>query len=324
MAIGSGLAAQVGMVAESVYGTAVTVTRFLEFNTEGISADVASIQTKGLGTGRFLKTGNHKEYVRFATGPIEFDYKTKGFGLLLKHCLGSYANVVVAGSEYKATITPDTAGLAGLSLTVQVGRPDIGGTVRAFTYAGCKVTEWELKIGQDQQLVLVCNFDAATVVTNVALASASYQTGDEIFVFSEAAVTIAAAAVSLKDFSIKGKNALQTERRFLGNAKKEPLANGEFEVTADLSFEFEDLTRYAAWIAGTEVANLVITFTGPTNIAGGGPPKLTITIPKFMYTGSNPAVGGPDILMNPAPIKALYNGTDPIITLEQRTTDTAA
>ena len=80
---------------------------------------------------------------------------------------------------------------------------------------------------------------------------------------------------------------------------------------------------YADWVAGTQ-AQLVLTFTSPTTIAGGGPFKLTVTIPKVAYRGSTPKVGGPEIVMQPRPFKALADGENPVITIEQRTTDTAA
>lgn len=127
----------------------------------------------------------------------------------------------------------------------------------------------------------------------------------------------------MKSASIKGANSLATERRGLGNTKKEPLAAGEATIEGDLECEFEDLSAYADWVAGTQ-AQLVLTFTSPTVIVGGGPFKLTVTIPKVAYRGSTPKVGGPDVVMQPRPFKALADGVNPVITIEQRTTDTAA
>ncbi len=47
MAIGSGLGSQFGFVEESTYGTAVTVTRFLEIQKESIKNDVALHFSRG-------------------------------------------------------------------------------------------------------------------------------------------------------------------------------------------------------------------------------------------------------------------------------------
>jgi hypothetical protein len=323
MVIASGLGAQLGIGEESTYNTPVTVTRFLEFNSEGLDVDVGIIESRGLGTGRFLRTDREKRFIRRAGGQVEFDVQTKGFGMLFKHCLGSYANTLVAGSERSALITPDADALKGLSLTVQVGKPDVSGVARPFTYAGGKVVDWQLKCALDEALKLALTLDFATVTTAAALAAASYPAGSEVFVFSEGALTVGGVTTFVKSASIKGMNGLATERRGLGNVKREPLANGEATIEGELECEFEDLSAYADWVAGTQ-AQLVLTFTSPTIISGGGPFKLTVTLPAIAYRGSTPKVGGPDIVMQPRPFKALYNGSNPVITIEQRTTDTAA
>lgn len=323
MAIGSGIGAQVGLGEESAYGTLVTPTRFLEFNSESIEVDVGKLESRGIGSGRFLRADRVKTYVKSAKGSLELDVMTKGFGLVFKHMLGSYANTLVAGSERKATVTPDPAALAGKSLTVQVGRPDVGGTVRPFTFKGGKVADWELKCALDDILKLNLNLDFQGVETTTALAAASYPTGAEAFVFTEGALTLGGTTTAVKSVSVKGNNALALERRFLANTKKEPIANGEATVLGDLDCEFEDLAAYTAWVAGTQ-AELVLTFASPTVIAGGGPYKLVVTLPKVEYRGSTPKVGGPDLVMQPRPFKALYDGTNEIITLAYHSTDAAA
>jgi hypothetical protein len=325
MALRSGLAGQIGFAEETTYGTYVAPTRFLEFNNEAIATDVARIDSTGIGTGRFLRTGRHKEYVRAAGGSVEFDYQTKGFGLLLKHCLGGYTNSLVTGSERSAVIEPDADALFGKYLTVQVGRPDVGGTVRPFSFLGGKVIEWEIKCDLDVPLKLMLNLDFKSVVTSESLATATYPTGSEILVFSEGALTINGSPVRAKSLSIKGVNGLATDRRMIGNTKLEPLGAALFSITGELGdSEFEDLAVYNAFIAGTEISNLVATFTGPTNIAGGGPPKLIVTIPRIVYEGATPVIEGHGILKQPLTFRGLYNGTNLPIKFEQRTEDTAA
>lgn len=323
MVIASGLGAQLGIGEETTYGTPVTVTRFLEFNSEGLEADVGVVESRGLGTGRFLRADREKRYIKAAGGPVEFDVQTKGFGVLFKHCLGSYANTPVAGSERSALITPDANALKGLSLTLQVGKPDVGGVARPFTYEGGKVVDWQLKCALDEALKLAVTFDFETVQTATGLAVASYPAGSEVFVFTEGALTVGGASTFVKTASVKGTNALATDRRGLGNVKREPLASGEAVIDGELECEFEDLGAYADWVSGAQ-AQLVLVFTSATVIAGGGPFKLTVTIPKVAYRGSTPKVGGPDIVMQPRPFKALADGVNPVITIEQRTTDAAA
>ncbi len=322
MAIASGIAAQLGVKAETTYGTSVTPDRFYEFVSESLEADIGVIDAPQLGGGRFLRSDRTKKFIRGGKGALELVVMNKGFGLLFEHMLGSNT-VTGAGDDKTQTIVPDAAALKGKSLTIQAGKPDISGTVQPFTFTGCKIVDWELKCALEEALKLALTIDAKTVVTSTALAAATYTATQEMFIFTEGALTIGGTAISVKNASIKGNNALATDRRFLGNAKKEPLANGLADISGTLEGEFEDLTRYAAFVAGTQ-AQLVLTFTLATEIAAGAPFTMTVTIPAIEYTGETPKVGGPDIVMQGAPFRALYNGVDPIITIEYVSSDTAA
>ena len=324
MAIGTGIAAQIGMKAEGTYGTPVTVDRFYEFESEAIDIDIVSVDAPLIGGGRFLRNDRVKKVLRGARGPVNWGpVMNKNFGLPFQHMLGQ--NTVTGASANKThTCQPDSLALQGKSLTLQVGRPDVGGTVRPFTFEGGKILDWELKTELDQPLKLMTTMDFENVLTATALASASYVAAQEMFIFSEGALTIGGTTTSVKSVSLKGVNALAAERRFLGNVKKEPLANAMADISGNLDCEFEDLTAYAAWLAGTQ-AQLILTFTLATVIPTTAVPfSLTITIPKIEYSGETPKVGGPDVVMQARPFRALYDGTNPIVKMEYVTSDTAA
>ncbi|MBK7086917.1 MAG: hypothetical protein IPH53_20625 [Flavobacteriales bacterium] len=324
MAIKTGIAAQIGGKAEGTYGTPVTVDRFWEYESENIQTDVGVVEVAQLGAGRFLRSDRRKTFIKGGGGPVNFVVLNKGFGLLLEHAIGQ--NTITGASADKThTIIHDAAALQGKSLTIQKGVPDVGGTVRAFTYEGGKVKNWELKANLDEALKLMLDFDFQNVLTGTALAAASYSATTEPFIFSEGALTLNAVAQSVRNFSIRGDNALATDRRFIGNSKAEPLAGGLSPITGQLDVEFEDLTRYAAWVAGTILATLELEFTSATVIPTTATPySFKITIPKLAYTGGTPAVGGPDIVQNPTPFQALYDGTNPIVTVEIVTSDTVS
>lgn len=328
MAIGSGLSGQIGFKAEGTYGTAVTVDRFLEFNKESIKADLVKVESRGIGTGRMLKTARRKTYVKGAKGSVEFDVQTKGFGLIFKHMLGTYANTNVAGSENRGRSTVDlTTGKAGLSLTCQVGRPGINATVYPYTYEGAKIVGWEFAAKLDDPLRLSIELDCETEQRSDGLASASYTSGTEIFVMSEGGLTLAGSAISVKGFNIKGVEGLAVDRRFIGNTKKEPLANSELMITGQLEFEHEAQTRQGQWLAGTEIANLIATFTSPTTISGGGgagPYKLILNMPLVVFDDSGPVVDGPDIVKETIGFKVLNDGSNSPITIDYHSTDSAA
>lgn len=325
MAFGSGLAGQFGMVAESVYGTLVTPTRFLEFNSESLKADLGHLESKGIGTGRYLKTLRHKDYIRGASGSVEMDVMTLGFGLPLQMALGSYANAVVSGTERKHTIQPAADGIDGDFFTAQFGRPDISGTVQPFNYEGCKVVDWELKAAIDDWLKLGLTIDAETEQTSTALASASYLSGARPFSFVDGALTINGSAISVRGFNIKGANAIKTDRRFMGNVKKEPLCNGEGTVMGELQFEHEALTRHGQLVAGTELTNLVLTFDSGIPISGGsGNYRLVVTVAAFYFLEGPKNVSGPDVIGETMQFKAVNDGSNPVIKCEYYNTESAA
>lgn len=321
MAIPSGLSSQIGVVGESVYGTFVTPTRFLEFLSESLTVDKQVLESRSIGS-MFLKSGRARHYIKGGGGQIEIPFMNKGMGLLLKHALGGAAIAQVgATAQWLQTFTPAADGGAGDFLTVQKGLADTGGTVRPFNYVGSKVTVWELHQVIDANLLLRLTFDAKSVQTAGALATASYPADLTPLSFIDATLTIDDVAVCVREFTVTGTRAMNVDRRCLGNTKREPVANGEFTITGTILREFEGTEQYDAWIAGTPAALEVTYEYGDTG--DGEPFGLTITIPEVFYTGETPKANGSDITMQNLPFKALDNGTDPVITLLYSSTDVA-
>lgn len=225
------------------------------------------------------------------------------------------------GGAFIHTITPDAAAMTGLSATVQVGRPDITGTVNPFNYLGGKVTDWKLSCELDKNLALQTTWDFKTAETTDALAVATLPASSVPLSFIDGTVTYGGTARNIRKLEIGSKNALNVNRRYLGNAKHEPIANGEWDLTGTLEMEFEGVSDYNAFIAGTQ-AQLVVTFAYGTIPGGSGLPyQLQITCPLIEYTGETPMVESSDVLKQPLPFKALYNGTNPAITVTYQTSD---
>ena len=316
--IGSGLSSQLGAKAESAYGTAVTVDRFIEFDSESLKAEVVHLMTRGLGS-RYQRTSRVRSYIQRGSGQITFDVMNVGHGLFMQQLLGKVATTH-PGTEYVHTFSPDASGKAGVSMTLQKGVPDVTGVVQPFTYPGCKVIEGSFNSQLDQNLKLTLTVDAKTETTATALAAESLPSDAVPLCFIDGSASISGSSVDIKSFTIDVKDAQDVNRRFLGNTRKEPTANGEMEVTGTLGMEFNDLTQYNLFVAGTEVTDLVLTFSyGDTG--AGVPFKLVITIASLKYTGETPAVGSSEVVQENLPFKALYNGTDDIISIAYTTTD---
>lgn len=321
----TGIDAQLGVKVESTYGTGVAVDRFWEFLSEGLSQGaVGKVVGQGLGRGRYPRTDRVRTYAAPVTGPIELEVMDAGMGLLFGLMLNSTPATTDAAPVYTHTATPDANGGYGKSFTCQVGKPGVGGTVHPFTYEGGKVTSWSLAsaIGEALKATLNCHFKnlVTSGASAYALQSASYASDAEMLIFVDGALTIGGSAVPVKGFNIDGDNGLDVERMFHGSGlPSEPLAAAIAAITGNIEAEFTDLTAFNAWVAGTQAA-LVLTFDNG-HVVGGSTHQLQVTIPAVEYTGEVPTVGGPGIVQQARPFRALNDGSNPVISFAYRTSD---
>jgi len=322
MPTGTGLSAQLMIGAESTWGTAVPPTRALEIENESMKADKQILHTRAI-TSEFARTGRSRHYIKGVGGAINLDFMNQGMGLLLNHMLGA-ATVAQVGTttEWVQTHTPDPARLGGKSLTVQVGRPSVDGVVRAFTYPGNKISDWSLKQALDQNLKLSLTMHGKNAEdTATALATATFPANVTPLNFQDAVLTVGGTAIPLHTFDVAAKRALSI-RRFLGNTMKEQTANGEFAITGQIVKEFEDLAIFADFLSGA-TASLVATWSYGTITGASTPYLLKLTIPAVEYTTAEPNVSNSDVIQQTIGWRALYNGTNPILTAEYRTSDVA-
>ena len=114
-----------------------------------------------------------------------------------------------------------------------------------------------------------------------------------------------------KSVSIKGSNAFDKERWFIGSAgiKAEQLANEFRGITGTLDTEFENLTDiYNQFIVDSAVA-LRLTFVGPT-IATGYTSLVSVLVPNVYWDDPGaPTVDGPAVLHTATNFTGLDPGT---------------
>lgn len=299
MATASGLSGQLGMKAESAWGTAVTVDRFYEILSENIQAEPDHVESEGIRSEqRVLPSDDWVLGVKKVGGPVEFELSTLNAKLLFEHALGTYTGGTIG------TITPSN--LTGKGLTVQVGRPDVGpnnvGTVIPYTFNGGKVKSWELAcaVGDIAKLTLDMVFKDQTTAT--ALASASYTSGLGLFAFVHGALTIAGSSVPVRSVTLKGDNGLADERFFVGGTSiSEPLEKQLREYTFDLELDHSGTVLPGRITSGSEAA-MVLTFT-----SGGSIIAIT-TNARFDSAFAN--LAGRDILEQPLSGKLIATGAD--------------
>lgn len=342
MATGSGLDAQFGFASESVVGTAVTPSKFVEFISEDIKESPTWLEPTALRVGRkYKRAGRVVKSRTTIEGSLTFEVSSRGIGLLVARMLGSAATPVqiASTSAYKQIHVPGDH--RGKSLTVQVGRPEPGtGTVVPFTYRGMKIKSWEFSVSDGEVAQLKIDFDGMAGTNATALASASFVSA-EVFNFSQTTLKLGgtpatasgelavtggtAVATVIKKIAIKGETPMATERFGLGSAgiKAEPLENGTPSITGTLDAEFSKVELYDVYQAGTTTA-LQLTMTGSAIPSGGGATDLfDIILPACKLKEAAPTVDGADIVQMSTGIEAYDNEADAPIQIKIVSADTA-
>ena len=332
MAIRSALAAQLGLAESSTFGTYQTPTRFLEFLEESLEYQIERVESAGLrANNRVLRTDRYAPGQKRVEGSITVEPATKGYGLILKHALGSSSISTPSGATLARLHAHTLGDIYGTSLTVQVGRPDTSGTVQPFSFLGCRVDSINFTSSVDEILQSEVSLVGQDMTTSQSLATATYPTTGsaasyEQFYWTQGVVTIGGSSVAVvTDFELEVNNNLKSDRYFLGGATmSEPIIAGMTEITGTITMEFLNLTAYQRFTANTQAA-INAKWTAATAIEGSTYPYFEIDISKARFdTGGDPQVGGPDVLTQEIPFKVLNDGTNQPVTINYLTSDTAS
>jgi hypothetical protein len=361
MALPSGLAASIGIATEGTQGTAQTPDHFMEFNTESGKLGKQTVTGVGLRAGGLYQRTSRRVVTHWTPSDgVNFDAPYNGFGLWLQHMIGSFgtfSSIAQQGvtTAYLQTHTPGP--LTGKTFTMQVGKPDSSGTVRSFTYVGCKVKDWTLTTELQQFVKFALTIDAWQELTpdnpqgtsaGPALTSPTYTAGAQQFYFRQGAIfnsgtlsnsgsnpTITAlgspvAAANVLKAEVKCENMIDDQRFFIAGSggsgvagvKGDQLENGFRKLTGSLDVEFNSLSAYYDTFAGDTTSTLLLQFTGPV-IASTFHNQLIVMIPNIKFDGESPAVGGPGVINTNMPFTGLDSETYNPVQFQYMSTDTA-
>lgn len=321
MAIRSGIAGQLGVAAETTWGTYQAPDHWYEPDSENINLTINRVEGKGLRqNNRLVRSDRWAAGRREVKGDMTFEVLNKSFGLLFKHMLGA-ANIVADGAGFHHTYTVGDP--FGLGLTVQIGRPDASGTVRPFSYTGCKVDSWDLSNAVDQTLMLKVTVDGQDETTSQTLAAPSYPATTELFYFTEGSITVGgSSAYNIKQWNCTNSVGIKTDRYFINGTgrKLEQYINAWMQPSGALTAEFTDLTGYTLYTAGT-LADIVLTYQTVTTYDTAKPYKCVITLKNARFDGDTPNLTGPDVLEFAGNFKLVYDGVNSPISIDYYTSD---
>lgn len=325
---------QVGFVNEVTYNTPVTVTRFGEPVSETLNYNPNIKQGQGLRVGsRVARSGRFTVPTSDFSGDVTFECISKGMGLWWQWAMGSGASTLVAGSTYQQVFT---LGDTPPSATVQVGLPEAGGTVDAYTYAGVMCSGFTINCPNGDIANVQYSLDACSMATGTALASASYPSSPTLYQFAGGAIasgTLTSPTTTnlasgttviadVRDFSLTVNHNLATDRFNFGNSgKKSKPTVGLRDITGNATVEYDTNTWRDAVLQNTPMA-LILTFTGAALSTGNE--TLQIVLPECRFTGSLAQSNGNDLITTGLAFSTLDNLTaaQPIW-IVQRTADNA-
>lgn len=320
--------AQFGVATETTYGTPVTVSRFLPFDSESFKLNKTFIESRSLRAGRaWQASGLTIGTTRDVNGGWTMPVYNKGMGMLFNQLHGLTVVPVVNGATAAYTQTHDigTSDPSSKSFTAQFNKSTVADASQAFTYKGAKVDSVTFSVDTGGLLMSTWTCDARDEDTTIALATAAYPTGLVPFTFQQGTVTVggvAAGSVIATGTSVGLTIPYKTDRYYLGNTglKAQPLTNDLLSCDVTLTVDFADLNLYNLFTAGT-IASVTLTFVG-ANIASTFYETFTISMPACQFRGDTPTIDGPDVLNQSIPIKVLDNGTNAPVTLTYTSVDT--
>jgi hypothetical protein len=324
----TGLSSFLGIGVESTYGTRVVPTTFIPFNTESLSLTQEFVSTNPLQSGVMVQPeGLHRSSTRTVEGSFDLELYDRGMGKLLNMLHGNTVSVTTPGGATLSRQQVHNIGLTspvGKGLSVQVARPDVGGTVRPFDYVGCKITEAVITVEAGSAASVSFTVDGRDELTDQVLATPTYVTAARPFTFQDCTFSIGgSAAGNVKSATITIPLGMATDRYMLGNAgvKEQPLLNEFSNITVATTLEFASLADHTRFRTGAPVA-LKLDAVG-AQIEAGHNYQLTVDVASAKQVSSSPVVSGPDVITSDAEFEAKWNGSVAPVVITTKSTDTA-
>lgn len=323
-----GLTTGLAFAEEPAFGTATTVTRAYEIQSEGIGRNPVRQDFSGLraGTLHAHRGAQYVETARSAGGPFSMYVPTTGFGLLLKHAMGSNPAVAQQSGTPAYLQTHPFGSNAGMGLSCQKQLRDGGNTlVQRFTYKGGKILAVEFSIDQDGALMATFETDFVDEEITTAAAALTYA-NNTVFRFDQGTIAVGGTAIAkVNTASIRVERPQSTGKRYLGSAglQAQPVENARPNITGSLDIEFDVDTKTAVYdrFVSNGAASLALIFTGGV-ISGAFNYQIRIEMPEIHFEGETPKAGGEGEVVLNAPFVSRWDGTNAEIVCYYQSTDT--
>lgn len=318
MAIIAGRDAKLQIGVETTWGTAVTPTAEVAFNSEDLRLNLGYISEDalvGAKTQGQMDIGSEKVEGGFQFIAKPDDY----FGIILAAALGDEATAaqVDTSTAYDHVFTPLAGGTSSSlpKITAVIDRK-----TGVFEYSSCKINSLELNAQKGDYLrgtVAVIGYDEGSGSLETLTAPTT-----KAFKFSHGSITIDGTPYDeIEGVSFSYNNNLENDLQTLGSganmAEIEPQAR-EISVSLEV-LDSSDLStmRDNKFKAGA-TADVVLTFESTETIEAGYYYTLTIDMPLCYVTEDNPTVSGPERLRHSVSLTATEDSSNEAVTVTLR------
>lgn len=313
---------------ETTHGTYAAPTKGLEITSESLKRNNAYIKRQTIQSGVVSQRDNHHSLTtRDASGDINFDFLGNGMGSFLNLLHGNAVSpaVVVASTVFKQTHNIGLNMPNGKGMSVQVGRPDVNGTVRPFSYLGGKVGVFKLTLERGGIVTATATMDFVDEDTTQTLAVPVSDDLASSLKFQNA--TIEMDDVVLQDcmssITITVTVPMATDRYCIGGGatKKEQVGNGAVSLEVDATMEFSNMAQHTAFQTAAR-HKLELNCEGDL-IDLTNRQHLYTSIAKTVTTDAGPTIQGPDLLTQSVKLEAVQSGANPLASFEYQSADAA-
>lgn len=329
MAIGSGLGASLGVVAETTYGTYVAPTRFFAPKSFQVKKVQNVVPVSGVAAGRPAPPDEVVTTVG-ATGQLQVDVLRKDFGVLLAHLMGSSSTPVQQGATAAYLQTHVFGDNLGKSLTLQGGFPNTAGTVVPKSVTGAKITQGQFSCSVDGLVEATFDFDGKTYTEAQGLSAPSFTASNPPFHFGEMSVKLGtygseASVQGVRTANLTISRPMAVDRFYAGNqgAKSEPVWNDFAAISGTLEIDNVTPADFNDRFTGHTSTSMIVEWVGATAIASTFFPTLRFTMPRVYFGDGVGEVSGPDLIKASVPFSAFYDVTNGLAIAHYMSTDTA-
>lgn len=286
-----GMETSIGICFQNSYGTALTSSmHWISQLSEDVAVKKDQIISEGM-RGVFDE-GAHYEGLNTIEGGIEAEAHPISIGALLRAAIGA-PTTVTSAAIYTHTFKPATADFdvyaAKTPITIVKHLGDAGSAHRFYDMVA---NDLELSCSAGEFLKIKVGFMGGKY-DQVSEIAASYPTGDSLFTWNVASMSVGGAAVSnMSDWSLKMAEKMANKHTLNGaRTPSRTKRDGFRSVEIAGTLIFDDQAEYQQFLSQSE-REMDVTLKTASQIQSGYYETLRIQTPKMRYTEFPPTQKG--------------------------------